>query len=356
MQFGESIKVYGMNNLKEKKPAITVIVTTYNLENYIGKFLNNLYEQDFQNFNILCVDDSSTDKTLQIIKGWKKKFGIRLKIIESEINTGMPAKARNIALNSGLIDGEYVLFMDGDDTIEPNMLSRMYETVSKDSIKADVCICAYDRVDIDTGKRLGVEMQGFPDEYIISNSDDTIAFINTSPWNKLWRYEVIKDLRYSEFKVGEEVSFNFRGYLNSKSIRFIDDVLIHYMVHSDSVISNTDEETIWNFADDLRNLRNEVNAEYESIVELMIFLHIGLSMALRAGSNKDIDLKKYLKQIEAYFGSMSWFKYNIYFKFDSLKYHGTKGIMIWIAFIMYKTKMFAIALCFYNILGFNIKF
>lgn len=315
--------------------AVTVVITAYNLEKYIDSCFDGLVSQDMQDFDVLFVNDASTDKTMEMVSRWKEHFKSRLHILDLDNNTGMPALARNAALDSGLIDGEYVLFIDGDDLIENNMLSKLYNTALQGE-KADVCICAFDRIDKATGKRISTDMKGFPSEYFITGDDDMLAFINTSPWNKLWNYDVIRELRYPSFKVGEEVSFNFRGYMAANKIRFIDDVLIHYMVHRDSVISNTEEKTIWDFAEDLKKLEREVPEKYKNVVQLIIFIHIGLSMATRACENDKVDFNDYSKKINLYFNEFRWFEGNDFLSFMNLSRRGLKGICIWLAFLMYK--------------------
>lgn len=325
--------------MEMKNFVITVVITAYNLEKYVDSCFEGLVSQDMQDFDVLFVNDASTDKTMEKVAVWAEYFNARLHILDLEKNTGMPALARNAALDSGMIDGEYVLFIDGDDLLESNMLSKLYNTVTKGE-KADVCICAFDRIDKETGKTIGVDMKGFPSEYHITGTDDMLAFINTSPWNKLWKYDVVKELRYPSFKVGEEVSFNFRGYMASNKIRFVDDVLIHYMVHRDSVISNTDEKTIWDFAEDLKKLEKDVPEKYKNVVQLIIFIHIGLSMATRACENGKDDLGKYLKKINMYFNEFNWFRGNHLMSFINLYKRGLKGICIWFTLVMYKCKLF----------------
>lgn len=338
--------------------AITVVVTTHNLEKYIGCCLEELCVQTFQNFEILIIDDASSDRTVEVIEQYKEKFRDRLTTIYLKENKGMPALTRNVALESGCIHGEYVLFLDGDDSIERNMLETLYTLASSETTKAaDVVICAYDRVDLSTGQPIAVEMRGFPECIIMPPEDDTICYINTSPWNKLWRYSVIEKLQYPKFKVGEEVSFNFRGYVNSKRIVFTDQVLIHYRVREDSVISNTGEDTIWHFSEEMFRLFNEQEGIYRDLAGFLAFVHLGLSMGLRAADNPTINLGGYLKKMQKYFKTnYNWFRDNRFLKLSSLLKRGFKGIAIWGALLTYKIGLFRWVLGIYRTLGLNIKF
>lgn len=334
---------------------ITVVVTTYNLENYIENCLDELYNQTYQNFDILIVDDASTDRTREIIEKKKLQWKSRLKVLYLEQNLGMPALTRNVALQSNLIDGQFTIFLDGDDSIEADMLESLFDLASDD---VDVVICAFDRIDISNGKIIATEMKGLPSKVVMPTENDLLAFINTSPWNKMWRTEVIKNLRYPAFKVGEEVSFNFRGYAQCRSMAFTDKVLIHYRVRMGSIISNTDEQTIWKFADELSRLYKEMGGEYKDSIALIVFLHIGLSMGLRAADNPEIILKNHIKRTREYFkNDFNWFKNsNKYLKLNSLIKRGIKGIAIWIVFYSYKFGLFGLMISVYRRLNLNIKF
>ena len=338
--------------------AITVIVTTYNLEEYIGSCLEELYAQTFQDFEVLIVDDASSDRTVGVIEQYREKFGDRLLTIYLKDNMGMPALTRNVALESGRIHGEYVLFLDGDDNIEQDMLGTLYTLATQGTdTGADVVICAYDRVPVSAGQPVAVEMQGFPAYIKLPPEDDSICFINTAPWNKLWKYSVIAGLRYPGFKVGEEVSFNLRGYAASRKIVFTDKVLIHYRVRENSVISNTDEDTIWDFAGEMLALSDGQEGIYKELAGFLAFVHIGLSMGLRAADNPAIDLGRYLCRTRRYFRlSFGWFRDNRFLRLSSLRKRGGKGIAVWGALITYKAGLFRLVLWGYRVLGINIKF
>lgn len=106
------------------KPQISVIIPSYNSEKYIEAAVDSVLRQTLENFEIIIVDDASSDNTLAILHG---KYGDerRIRIFENDINCGQGV-ARNTALRYA--SGDYVFFLDSDDTIEPGTLRRMYET------------------------------------------------------------------------------------------------------------------------------------------------------------------------------------------------------------------------------------
>ena len=340
-------------------PEITVVITTYNLQKYINPCLEELFSQTFQNFDVVIVDDCSKDNTQTIIQEWQARCPDRIKTIFCKENLGLPALTRNKALDSGLIDGNYILFLDGDDSIEPDMLEKLHSALIKRD--AGVAICAYDRIEIETGHILCREMGGFPSIVEMPPTDDTLAFINTSLWNKLWRRDIFEEGRFPAFKVGEEVTVQYNGYIRCKRIAFVDEVLIHYKVHADSVISNTQVETVYQFAEDLRTCYQQQAGMYKDCLGLIIFLHIGISMAFRIADNPNANLDEHLKWTRKYLSeNFFWFKENPYLKLRKLKHHGIKGVILWVALIAYKCNTVRVVVAVYQFivkrLHFDIKF
>ncbi len=106
-------------------PAISVVIPMYNAEKYIGECLDSLLNQSFQDFEVIVVDDCSTDSSVEIVKNYAEKFGWRLKLSQTKTNSGGGGYVpRNIGL--GLSCGEYVYFMDADDFIMKTALEELF--------------------------------------------------------------------------------------------------------------------------------------------------------------------------------------------------------------------------------------
>lgn len=95
-----------------KKPLISIIIPVYNTEKYIEECINSLLNQSLKEIEIICINDGSTDNSLNLLKDFEQKDP-RIIVISKE-NSG-PANARNIGLNSASAD--YIYFMDSDDYI-----------------------------------------------------------------------------------------------------------------------------------------------------------------------------------------------------------------------------------------------
>lgn len=103
---------------------ISVIIPCYNVEAYIGDCLASVVAQDYSAFEIICVDDGSTDSTAAIVAGWQEKYPDRISFYRNEKNGGAPA-ARNRGLK--LAKGAYIQFLDADDLLLSGKINHQVE-------------------------------------------------------------------------------------------------------------------------------------------------------------------------------------------------------------------------------------
>ena len=118
-------------------PAISVVIPLYNVEKYIAECLDSVLAQTFQDFEVIVVDDCSTDNSVAIVESYAEKFGGRLKLPRMKKNTG----GAGLPCNKGieLARGEYIYFIDPDDAITPTALEELYTAAKK--FDADVIHC-----------------------------------------------------------------------------------------------------------------------------------------------------------------------------------------------------------------------
>ena len=340
------------------KTEITVAITTYNLEKYIARCLDDLFSQTMQDFDILIYDDASDDGTVQIIQSYAERFPDRVRCIPGKENCGSPSRSRNKILDSGLIQGNYIVFLDGDDRLEPNFLEALHNSAILHN--ADICVCAYDRVSVEDGHIICKEMHSFPDVVTFPEDCSIIPLINGSLWNKLIKTSLLSDLRLPDFSVGEDLCFLHRLYMLCARLAFIDNELIHYQVRSESVISNTSEDTIRRFAREFSDILSSCGDAFSDEEALSCFIHIGISMAIRAYQNPHINIRQHLRWTRQFLVENRILYGNRSLKFGSLLKMGIRGFAIWCCKLLYICRCFTLFLWLYsaytNLCGKDVKF
>ncbi len=117
-----------IKNQRENSIFFSVILTTFNSELFIKTALRNLYSQTFKNFEIIMIDDGSSDSTLKIAKNYKNKTKIKFKIFALK-HLGSPARSRNFGIKKS--KGKFLCFHDCDDLFFKNKLEFLYKVINK---------------------------------------------------------------------------------------------------------------------------------------------------------------------------------------------------------------------------------
>lgn len=211
---------------------ISIIVTIYNVEPYIRKCIDSILAQTHKNFELILVNDGSPDNSLQICNEYAKK-DLRVKVV-NKVNGGQ-ASARNAGID--VATGDYIGFIDGDDWIEPEMyevlLSKAVETDS------DIVQCAWSKVDVDGTKHYICEPDTI-EQYdnigglkALFNSAGNM--LNTSVCCKLFKKEVIGNVRFPLLRACEDDDFVYRVVAISKKITCIGLPLYDYFNREGSI-------------------------------------------------------------------------------------------------------------------------
>lgn len=110
------------------KKVLSITLAAFNVEEFITQSIDSIINQTFQDFELICIDDCSTDNTLKILKEFEKKDE-RVKVISKSKNEGL-AIARNESLK--LAKGKYITFLDGDDIYDPTLFEKAVELIEKE--------------------------------------------------------------------------------------------------------------------------------------------------------------------------------------------------------------------------------
>ena len=324
----------------ENKYRLSIVALVYNLEKYLPRCLDSLVNQTLDGIEILCVDDGSKDSAPQIIDDYANRYPDLVKAFHKE--NGGEFTTRNYGLERA--QGEYVTFVDTDDYVEPNWAEKLYNAAKEND--ADMAVCGFERIDLATGKVVSRDMTGFGNAVKEVNAlDDFCVFINPAPWNKIYKREKVKDLRFKNFRGFNDMIFLASSYSKVEKIAFVPDVLYHYFLRYDSQIHSVNEQDVNNFKKYLLELKDLYIQEgkYENmqdIISFLVFLHLGMSVMYRASYDKSIKMGSMLKDTVRYMDEnfKSWRK-NKFLRFGYSFRHGVKRIALWGIWWLYKHNM-----------------
>lgn len=230
-QFGLGYFIYRKRLKKNPdKICVSVILPVYNVEKYLPAALESLIKQNLKNIEIICVDDCSTDSSLNILREYSKKDS-RIKVYQQP--KGGAGAARNYGMKTA--KGEYLLFLDSDDLFKENLCNEVYyQCIRK---KADVCLFAAQRMDMQTMKK---EPMGWvfraaevPKSNLFSGADvaDKIFQLASGcPWSKMFRREFIMDtgLEFQNLPNANDAYFVRMGMALAKRITTMNKVYVTY--------------------------------------------------------------------------------------------------------------------------------
>lgn len=215
---------------------ISVILPIYNQEAFLRQCLKSTADQTFKNIEIICIDDGSSDRSMEIVKEFSKKDN-RIQILTQE-HKGAGA-ARNLGLENA--SGEFLVFWDSDDFFELDALHSMYEKITK--YNADICVCGARKYDNNTGTFLPAPTYLRP-EFTDGRSVFSIGeipsrifnFTTNVPWNKMFRRSFIeeKHIRWQEIPRSNDTFFVMTALALANRICITDKTLINYRINNTS--------------------------------------------------------------------------------------------------------------------------
>lgn len=206
----------------EGKILYSVIVPVYNAEKCLDESINSILKQTEKNFELILVDDGSTDNSLDILKKFSE-FDNRIIIIHKE--NGGVSSARNAGIN--IAKGKYIVFVDSDDIVDKELLKVM-ETSS-----ADLVMVGFN--DYDTNKKVSATFLEQSETYEVTNDEKIIHFIDSKyssfVWGKRYKREIIikNNIIFNiNHRFSEDILFNNEYILKSENVEVIEKVAYHH--------------------------------------------------------------------------------------------------------------------------------
>lgn len=235
---------------------ISVIIAAYNAEKYLAETLNSIVNQTIDSYEILVVNDGSTDGTMDILRAYQKDYA-HLKVIDKE--NGGPSSARNAALTAA--SGEYVYFLDADDIVELDALLTLYNRAQEQN--ADLVIAKYDI--FNQYRTFAVnDLNELVKLDKIEKYDSQILW-TFSLWNKLFRRSVITScgLQFPPISYSEDGAFTMNFVYRTNRITGLDKVILHYrrMVdqEADSITASISQDKIRDYIEAHRLIMQAAN-------------------------------------------------------------------------------------------------
>ena len=240
-------------------PIISVIVPAYNVELFIDKCLESLHKQSFDKFEVIIVDDGSTDKTSLIIKSWLKK-DLRFKYYYKE-NGGL-SSARNYGLLKS--NAEYVSFVDSDDFVAPDFLKTLF-LISK-LTNSDICQCNFKTVKSDNiffQKDNSLCLKTINcNEALELLADPSSHLFKDYVWNKLYKRDLFVNTIFLKNTFFEDTEIMYKLLMKCDKICVINCDLYFYRQVSTSIVHSLDFKK-------LSDYQRIVNERYDKIMHIV---------------------------------------------------------------------------------------
>lgn len=243
-----------------KKINISIIIPVYNIEKYLKCCLNSILEQTFQEFEVICVDDGSTDHSLEILEEYKKKDK-RIRIFTQE------NKYAGVARNNGLkhAKGEYVLFLDADDFLEKDTLRLLFSTAEKAT--ADIVVFGHYRYDtkdacVMKSDYVLKKLEWFGDG--IKRAEEIAPYIfdfsEPCAWNKFYRISFIRKsgIEFMSLKSTNDLFFSYMTLVQAERICVCKKQLLYYRINNSKSLQGSSGMSSMDFFLAINELKNRL--------------------------------------------------------------------------------------------------
>lgn len=264
--------------MKQKK--ISIIIPVYNASKYFERLLQSLEKQTYKNYEVIFINDGSTDNSLEILKANKKNNFV----IIDQSNQGVSA-ARNKGLD--IATGYYITFIDSDDYVDEKYLEALITNLEKNN--SDLCVMGYNKIYNNVKKEI-VKLDN--DTIKIDNLKKQMEFLNNKNGSgicgKIYKRKFVG--RFKKISIGEDALFNLEYVKNTEKVTFINECYYNY-IYNEMSLTNTLKKDLLK---DLNNILKDLNFEDIYIFYTYRIYQEYLLNIYRSNSN----LKKYIYEIK----------------------------------------------------------
>lgn len=224
-------------------PKVSIIVPVYNVERYLPRCLDSILNQTMKDIEILCINDGSTDVSLEILKNYQKKDN-RIRIMN--LKSKGVSSARNTGIN--MARGEYLSFIDSDDWVDSDFIEKLYETAVKNN--ADISAGGIIRC----RKHYRIPILAYAREEVTANYNKKLEWADIPThcyvWNKLYKKEIFDktNIRFEEGRIYEDVLFSPVILYYSKIFATVPDTNYYYFRHKNTIVKTHSQKSKQDYA------------------------------------------------------------------------------------------------------------
>lgn len=207
---------------------ISIIIPVYNMGNMLHRCLKSILKQTFQDFEVICVNDCSTDDSLQILNQYAAKYGDKIRVVSNEINVGL-GQTRDNGMQYAV--GKYIVFIDSDDCIRKDFLETYYNKITSHDI--DVVLGGY--ILLKDGKARACNRK--PASYM--------NWLWPTAWARMYRREFLEEngLNFQGIRLYEDEPFTYRMMACNPKTACIDYCGYYYIINKKSLTKSGDKGT-----------------------------------------------------------------------------------------------------------------
>ena len=297
---------------------LSVIIPIYNVENYLRRCLDSAIDLDLSDYEIVAVNDGSTDGSPAIAEEYASRYPGLFHLITTA-NGGL-GHARNVGLS--LAKGEFVLFLDSDDRLSPGALPEMLALLAD-----DFDICFFDFITEDEqGRELSLTPGCNGPERFSLASYPELLFDRPNAWNKIWRRSLFSDcgVCFPDRMWYEDLATSPKLYLNTAKMRYVPKAWYRYLLRSGSITNSRNTKRnleIISAVDSVLEYFRSAGAyeQYKPQLEYMAVYHQLLTASTRVnGIDWKTDVQEAL--LQDFLKKFPHFYENPYVKAESKKY------------------------------------
>lgn len=273
---------------------ISIIIPIYNVEDYLERCLNSLINQTLNEIEIICINDGSTDKSLNIIKKYKD-IDNRIILITHE-NKGI-GYVRNEGIK--IAQGEFIGFVDPDDWVDLNFFERLYKTAQK--YNADIAVAGFIRL---SKKKKNILLE-YKSEIATSNIDDKLKLCDVPDqnyvWNKIYKLKNIKkeNIHFPLLTAYEDVVTTPEIIYKLKKLVTVPNIYYYYWKRKGSLITLKDKRKDYTIAENMtKEYCNKYNIpieKYRTKIKKFKFLGLTIFKTINKGDQRKIIILNFIK-------------------------------------------------------------